>query len=404
MKKYDVETLKVAQEEIATGDRLDPTVYPRMGNLSARHFFRFVPCPLKKKRPEFIYIPLDFEKETRDATLKKQLFITDWNLLWEAGHLRPDFFNEKIPAGLSWVEKYRNKNIYLLPDTGMPRYEAYVPLFHLLPQAILRQFNLPLFKAALWPPAMHHHLREPFIKSNFEDQLSKAFSCYIWPLLNSSSKRRAFSKDDPLVTLSHNLDYWLPFIYAVAEKRLKAFSRTELESTKDAKDLEKLRKQYPKYIRANTPLCGGTLWEGEEEAREVASEMVDIADRNGKLRAIIDAIKSNRVEDDFSSLWSYEKEDFERKLYSKRSKVKVSFVELDDTVPVHGRWSELHDNLLWEDFISILDPKERRVVICLRNGITKLAEIGKLLGYANHSPVSKALKQVRKKAAKYLFQ
>jgi len=54
--------------------------------------------------------------------------------------------------------------------------------------------------------------------------------------------------------------------------------------------------------------------------------------------------------------------------------------------------------------ISVLDPKERRVVICLRNGITKMAEIGKLLGYANHSPISKALKQIRQKAAKYLLQ
>jgi len=130
--------------------------------------------------------------------------------------------------------------------------------------------------------------------------------------------------------------------------------------------------------------------------------MVNTADSSGKLRAIIDAVQSNRVEDDFSDKWSFAKEDFERKLYRKRSKVKVSFVELDNTLPVHGPESEVHEKLLWEDFLALLKPKERHIVVCLRSGITNLKEISEKLGYANHTPVSKALKKIREKAAKYL--
>jgi hypothetical protein len=59
---------------------------------------------------------------------------------------------------------------------------------------------------------------------------------------------------------------------------------------------------------------GGTLWIGEDEASQVTAEIVNAADRNGQLRGLIDAIKSNRVVDDFSPRWSYAREDFERKL------------------------------------------------------------------------------------------
>jgi hypothetical protein len=120
------------------------------------------------------------------------------------------------------------------------------------------------------------------------------------------------------------------------------------------------------------------------------------------LRGIIDAVRTNRIEDDFSNIWSYAKEDFERKLYHKRAKVRVSFVELDEAEPVHAPTSEIHENLLWEDFLALLDVKDRRIVVCLKNGITRVSEISQKLGYANHSPVSKALKRIREKAKRYL--
>lgn len=36
------------------------------------------------------------------------------------------------------------------------------------------------------------------------------------------------------------------------------------------------------------------------------------ADADGRLRGILDAVRSNRVEDYFSDRWSYAREDFER--------------------------------------------------------------------------------------------
>jgi hypothetical protein len=178
---------------------------------------------------------------------------------------------------------------------------------------------------------------------------------------------------------------------------MKELGRVEIENSKQAKVLKKLKANCPPQLTPARPLFGGDIWAGESEAWEAAKDMVEIADRNGQLRGILDAIRSNRVEEDFSPRWSYEREDFERKLYRKRNKIRVKFVELDDTIPVHGPETDVEEDLLWQSLFAILNQKERSVAICLRSGISRVAMISQVLGYANHSPVSKALKRIREK-------
>jgi hypothetical protein len=175
---------------------------------------------------------------------------------------------------------------------------------------------------------------------------------------------------------------------------MRQLGRVKLEDRKQAALLKKVRKKCSTEVSIERPLFGGLAWMGEQEALEATSEMVEHADRHGPLRSIIEAIKSNRVEEDFSPIWSFAREDFERKLYRKRNKVKIQFVQLDDTIPTHGPDAEVHENRLWQSLFAVLNPKERRIVICLRSGVTKLTDVATLLGYANHSAVSKALKKI----------
>jgi hypothetical protein len=114
---------------------------------------------------------------------------------------------------------------------------------------------------------------------------------------------------------------------------------------------------------------------------------VEAADQTGRLRGILDAVRSHRIEDDFSSHWSYAREDFERKLHGKRRKVKVAFVELPDTVPVQGPESEVLGSLITNDFLALLDVRNRQIVVLLASGVTSKTEIADILGYANHSAV-----------------
>jgi hypothetical protein len=201
--------------------------------------------------------------------------------------------------------------------------------------------------------------------------------------------------------LAHSLDFWLPHVDEAARELALSVDRCAHDEKTRAK-LNDIESDPTDEFTIERPRYGATLWSGEDEAWEVTKRVVELADRRGQLRGLLDAVRSHRVQDDFSPLWSYAKEDFERKLYSKRSKVKVSFVELDDTIPIHGPDSEVHDNLIWQDLMTLVDEKDRRVVVCLRNGITKRSEISTMLGYANHSPISKALARIQRKA-KLLF-
>jgi hypothetical protein len=194
----------------------------------------------------------------------------------------------------------------------------------------------------------------------------------------------------------------LPYIDLVAQDRMRQLGPVAIENQEQATLIEKLNREVPAGVVVSRPFYGGAVWQGKAEAWEATQALVDIADRHGNLRSIIDAVRSHRVEDDFSPRWSYAREDFERKLYHKRNKVKVAFVELTDTAAIHAPTVEVEGNLLWQDFLGLLDAKERRIVICLRSGATSAAEVARELGYANHSAVSKALKKLRLKADQFL--
>lgn len=246
------------------------------------------------------------------------------------------------------------------------------------------------------------HIIGNLFKPNFTSQLSKAFAYHIWPLIDKQNKINAFSKSDSISLLAHNLKFWLlPCVYSVIEETMVEFGRVEPGSKEQLEKINKLQKRYPD-IDVKLPLRGGAIWIGEDEAWHFTQKLVNKACENSQLFSIIDAIKSNRIEDDFSSRWSYAKEDFERKLYSKRNKVKVTFIEVDELTPIHSQTSELDNNILWDDLLSIVDKKERKVVVCLKKGITKHKEISEILGYKNHSPVTKTIKKIRDKAIKEL--
>lgn len=388
---------------VASGDDLSPDVFPSLDNLSSAFLFRFLPIPHDRRSPEFLYVPaLGRGMAQGEENTKITLFIAQWNTCWESGQLRHEMFDDDVPKSLLWLRENADHNIYLLPRAETHCYYAYAPLFHMLPGRLLDRYGLPPFRRGLWPHTMEDAWREHLIATDFDERLSAAFADFVWSSIDSGSGLSAFSETDPLRLLAHNLDFWLPYAYQLVEQRLASLPRVAVEDENQAADLARGRQGIPEAVALERPRKGGNLWCGESDAQEALGELIDAADAHGRLRAIIDAIRSNRVEDDFSSRWSYAKEDFERKLYRKRAKVSVSFVEINDTVPVHGPESEVIGNLLWEDFLGLLNQKERHITVLLRNGHTRLADIATEMGYANHSPVSKALARIRRKAQQYL--
>lgn len=380
-----------------------PDWFPELRTLSPAFLFRMIPVPdVEPTPPEYVFLP----QPGRRTALAFDLATASWNSLWEAGPFAADIVDSRrLPRQLRWLRKANGRNIRLVPRFNEHRYHAYAALYHLIPAQVLREFGLPLLKRGGWPHLIVQGDLRPHLPADFDERLAKAFSRHMWPLLNGRGGQIGFSRDEPIKVLSHHLDYWLPYIDVVAQRRMRLNGRCEpdLDDVQFSQDVARVNR-----LNANSgatamrPLRGGHLWMGEADAREAAQELVDAADEHGRLRDIIDAVKSHRAQDDFSSVWSYEREDFERKMYRRRAKAKVTFVEMPNTVPVYSEDTEVHEHLLWGDFMALLDAKERRVVVCLRRGAAGVVDIAKELGYANHSPVSKALARIRRKAIAFL--
>jgi hypothetical protein len=64
-----------------------------------------------------------------------------------------------------------------------------------------------------------------FLPPDFEARLARAWAWTMWPHLMSGSKMKAFSADDPIRLLAHNLDFWVPTVTATIQDRLRGFPR-----------------------------------------------------------------------------------------------------------------------------------------------------------------------------------
>jgi hypothetical protein len=265
---------------------------------------------------------------------------------------------------------------------------------------VLERHGLPLLLAGQWPFLSDIHQPDRYLPADFDRRLARAWAAVVWGhIFHHKSPMRGFSDSDPIRLLAHNLDYWLPAVTDAIQEELREWPESDNGIVAGSVRLED-GTVFEGAVRAN-PRMGGDVWAGEEEASRMVDRTIEAADRHGHLRGILDAVRSSRVEEDFSDHWTTVREDFERKLYHKRLKVKVRFVEMTDSVPVQGPESEVVDRMVFGDFLALLNEKDREVVVLLSSGVTKLTEIAQIMGYSNHSPVSKRLERIRREAAQF---
>jgi hypothetical protein len=387
----------------------DPDQFPSLRALSPAFFFRRVPVYTGAWKPRLEFVAVEVSAADTEENSNVLLAIHNWNLQWEAGPYRAIHPDEDLPEALRFLQQLEHlpgrdtphTDIVLVPWRKNDVYTRWAHLYHLLPRSTLLRFELPIIPRGLWP-ASGFYPGSDRVSPGQQAAFERAFAQHLWScgLGRTHSPLGAFGKNDSLKLLSHDLNYWHPHMEALLREYSCMLDRVDLERGDDLPESY----PHPKHtdLRIEMPRRGMEVWTGEAEAREVTRDLIDMADERGKLRSIIDAIRSNRVEEDFSNRWSAEREDFARKLYRKRNKIKVSFVELDDSIPFHDAEAELVDGVLYRSLLSVVDVKDRQVVVCLHKGITGVSEIAQQLGYANHSPISKALQRIRSKAAKLL--
>ncbi|QQM22014.1 sigma-70 family RNA polymerase sigma factor [Rhodococcus sp. P-2] len=381
------------EELFIPADETTVGTYPRISNMSAGFIYNGIIRPEQPETPEYVTIPM------KSSSVELDVAVSRWNMLWESAQFRRRFFDsDELPGKLGELAELGDVNLLLVPRTAT-RYFEYAPLLHLLSRRTLEHFGLPLLRMGQWPFLIERANIDKYLPHDFERRLSRAWAWEVWPHLNSGSGLRAFSEDDPIRLLAHNLDFWVPPVTSIIQGILREFPEVDKGVLPGPVPL--IDGGFLEGAVTGNPRMGGDIWCGEREAADVLKQTVNEGDSTGRLREILDAVRSNRLEDDFSDRWSYAREDFERKLYNKRAKVSVRFVELTDTIPVQGPESEVLGNMVTNDFLALLDEQQRQVVILLNSGWTKQKEIAERLGYANHSPISKRLTDIRKTAEKF---
>jgi hypothetical protein len=391
---YDLDDMR-DHPFFADPDDVTAETYPRLSNVSVGFLVKRVARALEPAPPEYVTLPLG-----RDSFRDGYLFaMAKWNLLWESAQFRRRYFGEdELPPEVAEIADRGDVNVVFVPRTAT-RYYEYAPLYHLLSRSQAQRHGLPLIGAGIWPYNASSCNPDMFLPADFGACLSQAWASAVWRHLTPGSPASAFSTSDPIGLLAHNLDFWVPPVTAVMEEILRGFPVGGEQVAEQPVAL--VDGSILDGVVSASPRMGGTLWSGEAWAAEVVEQVIETADGHGQLRAILDAVRSNRVEDDFSDRWSYAREDFERKLYHKRNKVRVRFVELTDTIPVQGPETEVEGNLVVGDFLALLDERERQIVVLLSSGYTKLGEVASILGYKTHSPVSKRLDRIRRKAEEH---
>jgi hypothetical protein len=238
--------------------------YPELSNLPGAPIYSLLPVVDRPGNPEFAFYK--FDPATVDATT--ELFLANWNTLWEAAQSRRDVFSEhhryadRISNRLSWIKTIpEGVNLYLFPDHGGIRYEVYASLYHLLPRRTLQRFGLPVLRRGLWPFFVHDPWTHLLLPEDFEEKLARAFATHLSPLIDSGSRRHAYSPTEPLAVLTHNLSFWLPFAYRVAESIMRTVDRVPFENEQHERRCKQLRESAPSGMRIETPRYGGPLCE-----------------------------------------------------------------------------------------------------------------------------------------------
>jgi len=102
--------------------------------------------------------------------------------------------------------------------------------------------------------------------------------------------------------------------------------------------------------------------------------------------------------------------DFHRKYYHTRASTKVEpiindYGEDGEEEAIYApympdEFAEIEFRIWFEGFLERLNEKDRQIIKLLEEGYTQ-EEIADMLGYANHSGISKRVKYIRKEYEKY---
>jgi len=331
-----------------------------------------------------------------------------WNLSAPAGFLRAGDALDRLARIVPALPKRDNPNLIFVPSREDGLTMLHVMLGSLLPDASLRRAGIQRRRAS-----MSLLLTGTYdLPAGYGHAASAAFSEYIWTRLAPRARFHPsfFAPRAPLRLLAGDARFWMHRLYRIALDRREDFGEGPTEPDwKPLPELEAaLRKQIPPEewdrYQVRRPLFGGDIWDIEDadERNEVIEQAISGSGVEESLQPVIELLHTQRAHEDFSSRYSWIKEDFERQFYSKRARLQVELVEtVDDALAWSTDDNEAYGDLLFRDVLAWLDRKERKLLLALRMGKTA-TEIARSGGLSGHASISRRIQRLKQKVARLL--
>jgi len=263
---------------------------------------------------------------------------------------------------------------------------VYLPLFYLIPDEIAQKRGLADFPRDPYVAATDEKWREVYFSKHFQVTVMDVWAWMMWQCLGIRGGFDNYSKHDPFVIMAVSLPMWAALL---AEGGINT---DFLAAMPPGAEIPFLNIEMAIH---NCAQIAKAFWNHPKL----------------KMRGVWEIVKTHRDHRDYSGMPSHVKMDFLRKYYHTRAKTEVIALtgEEDEDEEVGGAYyasyipnefEEVETRIWFDGFLKRLDEKDRKIVRLLEYGY-KQEEIAAMLGYANHSGVTKRIKFIRREFDKF---
>jgi len=261
----------------------------------------------------------------------------------------------------------------------------YLPLFYLIPDEIAIKRKLADFPRDPNMVFLDRKWNEVYHSKHFQVMLLDIWGWMMWQSLGIRGGVDNYSKNDPFVQMVFMIPMW-------------AWLIDEMGITTD----------YLASLAPGTEIPFLTMEQAAHNCDQIAKRFWNHPTL--KMREVWEVVKNHRDHKDYSHQASHVKMDFHRQYYHTRAKTKTvpiigAYGEDGEEEIIHApytqnEYAEVETKIWFQGFLDLLNEKDRQIIRLLEQGYTQ-EEIGKILGYSNHSGVTKRIKYIRKLFEKF---
>jgi len=256
----------------------------------------------------------------------------------------------------------------------------YLPIVYLIPDEIAEKRGLADFPRDPYIAATEDKWLDVYNSNYFQMNLMDTISWMMWQHLGIRGGIENYSIRNPISIMVYDLGMW---VWLLAEVGIDLDTLSALPHGKEIPFL--------------------TMEESSEICNALANAFWNHPDL--KMRKVHEIVSTHRSHDDYSSRPSHAKMDFHRHYYHTRAKTKVEPIisgydedgeeEIVYAPYTPNEFAEVEFRIWFDGFLEQLSEKDQQIIKLLEQGYTQ-EEIAEMLGYANHSGVTKRIMYIRK--------